>query len=294
LSDTLEAMRHRIGKVQELGDVVRTMKALAASNITQFERAARSSSDYSHLIELGLSVCLAAETTGPPASEIRNQSKAVGVVVFGSDQGLVGMFNESIASFVVDEIKSEKIKVWAVGQRAGSCLEDRGLQIAKTFSVPSSISAISALVGRIVEEIEAALSIDEIGQVSLVHNMPVPDAAYEPYRRRILPFDQEWRKAISELKWPTKIVPQRIDPDGMTLAALIREYLFVSLFRTCAESLAGENKSRVLTMQAAQKNIGDLLEDLNRSFHRMRQESIDEELFDVMFGFEALRKKLVS
>ena len=48
-----------------------------------------------------------------------------------------------------------------------------------------------------------------------------------------------------------------------TLRALIREYLFVSLFRACAESLASENASRLAAMQRADKNIDELLENLN-------------------------------
>jgi F-type H+-transporting ATPase subunit gamma len=73
-----------------------------------------------------------------------------------------------------------------------------------------------------------------------------------------------------------------------TLRALIREYLFVSMFWACAESLASENASRLAAMQRADKNIGELLEDLNESFHRLRQSGLDEELFDVIPGFEAL------
>ncbi len=73
-----------------------------------------------------------------------------------------------------------------------------------------------------------------------------------------------------------------------TLRALIREYLFISLFRACAESLSSENASRLAAMQRADKNIDELLEDLNGAFHRLRQSGIDEELFDVVSGFEAL------
>ena len=76
--------------------------------------------------------------------------------------------------------------------------------------------------------------------------------------------------------------------DTTTLRALIREYLFVSLFRACAESLASENASRLAAMQRADKNIDELLEGLNGTFHRLRQSGIDEELFDVVSGFEAL------
>ncbi|MEI8631787.1 F0F1 ATP synthase subunit gamma [Vibrio sp. PP-XX7] len=74
-----------------------------------------------------------------------------------------------------------------------------------------------------------------------------------------------------------------------TLRAFVREYLFVSLFRACAESLASENASRLAAMQRAEKNIDELKEDLNRTFHRLRQSGIDEELFDVILGFEALK-----
>ena len=75
-----------------------------------------------------------------------------------------------------------------------------------------------------------------------------------------------------------------------TLFALIREYLFVSLFKACAESLASENASRLSAMQRAEKNIEDLLYDLHNTFNSLRQSSIDEELFDVVSGFEALNK----
>ncbi len=41
-------------------------------------------------------------------------------------------------------------------------------------------------------------------------------------------------------------------------------------------------------MQRADRNIDELLEELTGSYHRLRQRGIDEELFDVISGFEAL------
>ena len=43
-------------------------------------------------------------------------------------------------------------------------------------------------------------------------------------------------------------------------------------------------------MQRAEKTIDELMDDLNRMFHSLRQNSIDEELFDVESGFEALKE----
>ncbi len=83
-------------------------------------------------------------------------------------------------------------------------------------------------------------------------------------------------------------LPQVLGGGTETLGALIREYVFVSLFRACAESLASENASRLAAMERAEKNIDELLEKLQGTLHRVRQSGIDEELFDVFSGFEAL------
>jgi DNA anti-recombination protein RmuC len=62
----------------------------------------------------------------------------------------------------------------------------------------------------------------------------------------------------------------------------------------CAESLAAENGSRLAAMQRAEKNIDDMVEDLNQTFHRLRQSSIDEELFDVVSGYESISTKTLT
>ena len=106
--------------------------------------------------------------------------------------------------------------------------------------------------------------------------------------QRFLPLDEQWKDTLQEMPWPTKLLPQIAGAVQPTLAALINGYLFTSLFKACVESLASENASRLEAMQRAEKNISDLLEDLNKKYHRLRQSSIDEELFDVVSGFEAL------
>ena len=122
----------------------------------------------------------------------------------------------------------------------------------------------------------------------LFHNRPQSGAVYEPVSQRLLPLDEEWRRKAGQNPLATGNLPEVMGGGSVTLPALIREYLFISLFRACAESLASENASRLAAMQRAEKNIDELLEDLNGTFHRLRQSGIDEELFDVVSGFEAL------
>jgi F-type H+-transporting ATPase subunit gamma len=155
--------------------------------------------------------------------------------------------------------------------------------------VPNSIAAITPLVGRILIEIETQRQQGKVVQVYLFHNRPKSGAVYEPVMQRLLPLDEKWQRGLTEIPWPTGNLPEVIGERETTLQALVREYLFISLFRACAESLASENASRLAAMQRAEKNIDELLEDLNQTYHRQRQSGIDEELFDVISGFEALK-----
>jgi F-type H+-transporting ATPase subunit gamma len=93
---------------------------------------------------------------------------------------------------------------------------------------------------------------------------------------------------LVSLPWPTKNLPEVLGPTAATARALVREYLFVSIFQACAESLASENASRLAAMERAERNIDQLREELQHTFYRLRQNKIDEELFDVIAGVEAV------
>ncbi len=109
-------------------------------------------------------------------------------------------------------------------------------------------------------------------ELHLFYNRHKSRATYEPVSQRLLPLDETWQRDLVKLPWPTKnVLPEVFGDSTETLRALISEYLFVSLFRACAESLASENASRLAAMQRADKNIDELLDDLRGSFYRVRQ-----------------------
>lgn len=292
MSDTMASLRRKISSAGDLQSVVRTMKALAASSISQYEQSARALADYYRTVELGLSICVRKSAPAARMTEVRGRTDEaiVGAVVFGSDQGLVGQFNDVVADFAVKTLATlpGAHQVWAVGERVHGRLLDAGLPLVGLFAVPNSVKAITPIVGQILIESETRHSQDEVTELHLFYNRPTSGAVYAPVSQRLLPLDETWRRKLAELPWPTGNLPEVMGGGTATLRMLIREYLFVSLFRACAESLTSENASRLAAMQRADKNIDELLEDLNRTFHRLRQSGIDEELFDVISGFEAL------
>jgi F-type H+-transporting ATPase subunit gamma len=292
--DTLENLRRKLDGANDIKSVVRTMKAVAASNIGQYELAVESLGDYYHTIALGIiayfrQIKIDVITEKPEHG--KNNEKLICAIVFGSDQGLVGQFNDSLTGFVSKSLSNlqGKKEIWAVGERVQLLLSDAGFTITNHFQVPGSVNAITQLVGQILVKSEETNEKGDAKEVYIFHNQPVSEAVYEPVSQRLLPLDEKWRQTLSELIWPTKKVPEVLGDIRVTLLELIDGYLFVSLFKACAESLASENSSRLAAMQRAEKNIEEMLDDLNHKFHRLRQSTIDEELFDVVSGFEALK-----
>ncbi len=293
--DTIAGLRRQISSAGDLQSVVRSMKALAASSIGQYEKSVHALGDYYRTVELGLSASFRAAQSTAIAGETNAIARAgkTGAVVFGSDQGLVGQFNDIVTNYAIKTLSAlpGKPKVWAVGERVHAQLTDAGLNPIGLFTVPNSIQAITPLVGQIQIESEAHRTAGDYTQLYVFHNRPKSGALYEPISQRLLPLDTEWERGLEKIPWPTKTLPEVMCVGTATLGALIREYLFISLFRASAESLASENASRLAAMQRADKNIDDLLETLHGTYHRLRQSSIDEELFDVISGYESLEKR---
>ena len=292
MSDTTASLQRKINSAGDLQSVVRTMKAMAASNIGQYERAVRALGDYYRSVELGLSICF--RKSAPTAPVVEGKGRAgprfLDAVVFGSDQGLVGRFNDMVADYAVKTLAAMpgKHRVWAVGERAHARLTDAGLPLMGVFTVriPSRASPRSS--GRFSWKARRAIARAKSPNFTSSTTARPPGRLMRPSVSDCSRWTKSWRMKLVGLPWPTGNLPEVMGEATATLRALIREYLFISLFRACAESLSSENASRLAAMQRADKNIDELLEDLNGAFHRLRQSGIDEELFDVISGFEAL------
>lgn len=295
MSDSTASLQRQIGSATELQSVVRTMRALAGSSISQYEAAVRALAHYHEAVDLGLGACLRAQQAQPtppstPVAAARHTAGGVGAVVFGSDQGLIGQFNDVLAEHAIQTLARlpGQPLVWAVGERVRARLESAGLPLLGSYDVPNTVGAIAPLVGRLQFDTETHPAQLAAPHMLVFHNRPLPGALYEPTCRRLLPLDAHWQTELVQKRWPNHCLPEVMGQDGATLRALVREYLFISLFQACAESLTSENASRLAAMQRADKNIDELLTDLQARFHSLRQRAIDEELFDVSAGYEAL------
>src|SRR4030065_358856 len=219
---TTESIKRRIKSAGDLLSVVKTMKALAAVSIRQYQRAVESLTDYNRTVEMGLQIVLkermeAATQTKAPAV------KRLGAIVFGSDQGLCGQLNEQISGFTLENMKKIGIKkenrmVLSVGARVADYVEDAGQPIFEVLTTPSSTAGITPLVQEIIVLIDEWHFRHQLDHFLLFYNKYLGGATYHPHMIQILPVSQEWLKEIAHKKRDSKTLPiYRMD--GVTARA---------------------------------------------------------------------------
>lgn len=315
---TLEALQSKIKSVEDLRAVVRTMKTLAMVNIRQYEKARIALTDYSETIELGLQALLRDRYFSEmppkvfPSSQKQNQG-LVGVILFGSDHGLCGQFNEQIITYALEQLNARQVhherrQIATVGSRLITYLETAKQPIDNHFSLPSSVAGTTQLVQELLLTIEKwrnrhfpqfisairSEPIEEIHspveQILLFYNRSISTTNYQPFTLQLLPLDINWLHQLQQRPWNSHTLPTQTMSWDRLFPLFIRQYLFVSLYQATVESMASENASRLAAMQAAEKNIEERLTDLNADYRSSRQNSITAELLDIVAGFEALNQ----
>ena len=291
MSTTIDELSRKLHSVHTLDSVVRITKAVAASQIQKCRIAAQSSQRYALNIAMALFVLFRRGLFTVQSAE-KGESSVI-AIVFGTDQGLVGPFNDRLAQYVVDHIQPlQNVKVFSFGARASNRLEEGGVALEKAFPLPAASATVAYSMYGLISEIVPRLLSNPDTKVVLFHNKLISPSSYEPKMVRILPLDEAWKKELLLAPWLTRQIPEIIGDPQKAFTGLLREYLMVSFSQTLAETLACENMSRFLSMQRAEKNIDDVMAELGQKFNLFRQNAIDDELFDVIGGFSALSNEL--
>lgn len=290
--ETLETLKRRTDTAETLRDLVRTMKTLAAVSVRRYERVVSALADYGTTVELGLRALLH-HAALPPSPPQRHDAGRTGVVVFGSDQGLCGTFNEQVIGRLLADVRDgrphrERLRLYAVGTRAGARLSEVGLAAEGEATLPVSTALLPSLVQELLLVIDGWRAEGDLAGVLLYHNRPLSGTLTQPHRATLLPLSPERLQRLSAEPWPTHALPLYTMDRPELLSLLTREYLFVRLHQALALSLAAEHTSRLVAMQAAEHNIDDRLEDLQSRYHTQRQTTITTELLDIVAGAEAL------
>jgi F-type H+-transporting ATPase subunit gamma len=289
---TLETLRRRIETIADLRAIVHTMRSLSAVSIRQYERATGALRGYEHTVALGLQALL--QSGRLPRARPRPQPRVTAAVVFGSDHGLCGRFNDAVARFAAEQLATEagaparRLRL-AVGARAALHLEILGEPADEVLLVPGSAEGLAAGTHAILSQVEKWQRTRGVTRVLLFYNRRTERETAVPQRVHLLSPTRESIRRGSRTPWPSRALPGfTLDPQ-LLFRAVLRQHFFTLVFRAGAESSASEHATRLAALNAAERHIDERLEETNGEFHRLRQEAVTAELLDLMSGFEALR-----
>jgi F-type H+-transporting ATPase subunit gamma len=285
MAQTLESLARRSASMKGIRSVVHTMKTLSVINAAPYEHAARAIEAYHATVLDGLHAFLS--QSGPLSAPGKDAQRVV--VVFGSDHGLCGNYNEALAAHVARGFAGAT--VLCVGAQMADALSDQGLGVSKAFFPPASVDGIGRLANLLTRKLDAMQQGGHPLDVSLAYFARDENGLQEARIVGLLPLDPELVADFQAKPWASRSLPQFSMPSDDLFMSLVRGHLFASLFRAAAEALVTENAARLALMQQAEQSVDDRLDALLSDTRALRQTEITTELLDVIVGFEALKKR---
>lgn len=294
----------RLASAASLGDVVKTMKSLASVRVHQYRSTMRALDASTLTLDRAARALLQLH---PELADAPLTSSDVTItVVFGSERGLCGAFNERMARFAAGSVAEgarhsavaegarhadapEAVShVIAVGRRVVRRLRSVGLEPAAQLAAPSSLSTVDASVAELLDLIEGFRRHNLDDRVRLVYARPVGATRFEPRTVQVLPIDQVWMRGLRDRPWETNKRPMELSDPVKLLRGLIRHRMALAFVKAYGSSLAAENAARLMAMEAASRTIEERLERLRAQHHAARQAAVTAELLDIQSAADAL------
>jgi len=287
--ESLHALQKHIETSGKLQSIVKSMKTLSAVNIRQYEQAAHSLDAYQDTIEAGLQAVI--RETGLPGSSSEEEKKQA-LVIFGSDQGLCGRFNERLVEFLLkkhgDTKNPQNCLVLVSGARIAARLEAEGYVLNEKLWSPSALAGVNRHVYEIILILHRWRHKQGMKRIDLFFNRYEPGRGGLPSTLPLLPLDNERLRELMKKDWPGTCLPYSATPSDKLFPALVQQYLFVAIYRAQVQSLTSEQASRLHSLQQAEKNIQEHLEELTGRYRNVRQSVITSELLDLVAGFRTV------
>src|SRR5690606_37664026 len=217
------------------------------------------------------------------------------VVVFGSDRGLCGAFNDRMARFAARDLtrtaaQAVPVRIVAVGRRVARRLRSTGRAPDALLSAPTGLGAVDAAVADLLDFIDTYRRAGHESELRLVYARPIGSTRFEPCASQVLPVDSGWVRRLKGLPWVTRKLPMELSDPLQLLRGLIRQRVALAIVKAFGSSLASENAARLAAMEAASHNVEERLARLRARYQAARQAAVTAELLDIQSAAAALEE----
>ena len=304
---TLLDFRRRIRSVKNTQQITRAMKFVAAARLRRAQESALAARPYA--LELARMLRSIMSRVDEPEHPLlaKREEKNVLVIVLSGERGLAGAFNSNILRKANDFIRKQsgkKIVAIPVGKKGRDSLKKAGFPFAAEYvnvlaKVEFSVARdIAALVTELYtkEEIDAVYIVFSEFKSVMTANLvvekllPVEEIRDEDSKKHGAEQDAQGSDAGKHDKTdekkqdetPTDYIYEQ--PAEQLLGKLLPRYIETQVLRSMLESSAAEYAARMVAMDSATKNAGDVIEALTLHMNKVRQAAITKEIIEIVSG----------
>jgi len=279
-------IRRRVRSVKNTQQITKAMKMVSAAKLRRAQDQAIAARPYGVLLRQMLANVAQGAANDPdagahPLLAVRPEQRIL-LVVITADSGLAGAFNSNLikmAQRFTDDHRDATVSFVLIGKKGVNYFRRRFPNIAGTYTdLFRRVKFEDA--ERIANQIIARFEAGEVDSVYL--------------------FTNEFKNAMAPALTSTRILPIEVPKTAATvdyiyeqnpgelLGSLLPRYVKLLVYRAFLESVAAEHAARMVAMDAATKNAGDVIDKLTLLMNRVRQASITREIIEIVSGASAL------
>ncbi len=286
---TLRDIRRRIDSVGNTMQITNAMKMVSTAKLNRAQEAVRSAQPYAEVLrEMVIAISEGMTGDDHPLFAAPEGGKTV-VVLFTSDRGLCGAFNANLNKHLLRELAEnhamQDAELVVFGRQGQDFFRRRGATLRKTFvnmTETEKVGQIREMVATLRDEFLAG----EVGRLFLAFNLFSSAISQYPRVMQLLPISPPEGGERTE---PADTRETLFEPSrGAVLDDLLPKYLENQIFQAHLNTEAGEHGARMVAMDGATRNAGEMISRLTLEMNKARQAAITKELIEIVNGAQAL------
>ena len=282
---SLKDIRDRIKSVKSIQKVTSAMKMVAAAKVRKAQEKMEQARPYTSALEEAINHILPDVNRDDLDLLNVREIKRKAYVIVSADRGLAGGFNSNIIKVSEKEIAEfgkENVDLFCIGKKARDHFKRRNYNIIEShIDFWSELNFENAMmIGRSAIEHFTSGKVDE---VHVIYNYFVNMAQQEIKSEVLLPlsYGDEGFEEKDRLYEPSKEI---------LVSSLVPRHLNIQIWKYLLESYASEQAARMMAMENATTNAGDMIKSLTLEFNKARQAAITTEMLEIVSGAEALKE----
>lgn len=292
----LKEIKSRLQSVKSTQKITTAMMMVASAKLRKTQNIIQNLYPYEEKLSQLLNMFLSQEENFTTPFTKERPVKRVAIIAFSSNTGLAGRFNDNIANKLESVVNSylplgkENILIYTFGAKVAKAVNKIDMQITADYSAVNGNPSYE-FTQQVAEELMEQFLNKEIDRVELIYHHFKSKGTQIIVHEPFLPIELQGGiksnlEGMAEKNGNKHLMPDYIiEPDRLTIIEkLIPKVLKVKLFTTHVDSVTSEHAARMTAMQIANDNADNLIEELTREYNKLRQESITNELLDIIGG----------